>query len=107
MDAKTFVKHWKEEKESLVREYLNHNSESEVALKIKEMELSSEQLVQLRDIVDEILSDTFYTLLLGLDGAASIGGLQEEFIIYDEEGSLVASGGELEAEAYEHFMELS
>ncbi len=56
-------------------------------------------------LVDVILTDTFYTLLLGLDGSASIGDSQEAYRILDEQGELVSDCGDLEAEAYEHFHE--
>ncbi|KWT68142.1 hypothetical protein APV28_3336 [Comamonas testosteroni] len=44
-----------------------------------------------------------YTLLLGLDGAASIGGEQQTYTLHDEDGNLISDGGELEAAAWEAF----
>jgi hypothetical protein len=50
-----------------------------------------------------VLTDTFYTLLLGLDGSASIGGIQQTYKIYGEDGKLISDCGEIEAEAAEAF----
>jgi len=51
------------------------------------------------------LTDSFYTLLLGLDGSASIGDSQKSFKIYDDENNLISEGGDLERFAYEYFHE--
>ncbi|URN91831.1 MAG: hypothetical protein NAG77_13375 [Pseudomonas protegens] len=39
-------------------------------------------------------------MLLGLDGAARIGGLQHDFVLYNEAGQALTGSGELKAEAY-------
>ena len=53
-----------------------------------------------------MLTDVFYTLLLGLDGAASLGGVQAAYRILTAEGLEVSAGdGELEAEAWKQFHE--
>jgi hypothetical protein len=49
------------------------------------------------------LTDSFYTILLGLDGSASIGDSQESLKIYDENNNLISDGGNLEGYAYEYF----
>ena len=57
----------------------------------------------MKEIVDGILTDDFYTILLGLDGCANIGGLQVDYEIYDEDGNLLTGFGEIQAEAGEYF----
>ena len=52
--------------------------------------------------MDGALTDMCYTILLGLDGEANIGGTQEMYKIYDESGSEL-TGGEIEAYAWEYF----
>ena len=69
------------------------------------MVLDSTQQEQLKDVIDSLLTDVFYTVLLGLDGESSIGNIQQTYKIYDEEGSLISDCGELEASAYEYFHE--
>ena len=76
---------------------------STVNAKIKEMALSSTQQEQLKDVIDTLLTDVFYSVLLGLDGENSIGNTQQTYKIYDEEGNLISDCGELEASAYEYF----
>ena len=78
---------------------------SAVNVKIKEMVLDSTQQEQLKEVIDTLLTDVFYTVLLGLDGESSIGNIQQTYKIYDEEGSLISDCGELEASAYEYFHE--
>ena len=78
---------------------------SAVNVKIKEMALDSTQQEQLKIVIDTLLTDVFYNILLGLDGESSIGNTQQTYKIYDEEGSLISDCGELEASAYEYFHE--
>ena len=60
---------------------------------------------QLKEVIDTLLTDVFYSVLLGLDGESSIGNTQQTYKIYDEEGNLISDCGELEASAYEYFHE--
>ena len=101
MTPEDFVRCFSKEKQSLLEAYLNPESGSLAAQKIKSLGLDPEQLQQMESIVDDILTDTFYTLLLGLDGAAAIGGRQMMYRLYDEEGNELT--GELEGYAWEHF----
>ena len=78
---------------------------SAVNTKIKEMALSSTQQEQLKDVIDTLLTDVFYSVLLGLDGENSIGNTQQTYKIYDEKGNLISDCGELEVSAYEYFHE--
>ena len=103
MNAQEFVSLWKTEKEDMLTLYINGNEETEVSSLIKSMNLSKEQMVKMNKIVDTILTDTFYGLLLGLDGEAQIGGVQETYKIHDSSGDLISECGDLEAEAWELF----
>ena len=76
---------------------------SAVNTKIKEMALSSTQKEQLEEVIDLLLNDVFYSVLLGLDGECPIGNIQQVYSIYDEEGCLISDCGELEVSAYEYF----
>ncbi|WP_294283126.1 hypothetical protein [uncultured Chryseobacterium sp.] len=76
-----------------------------VSTKIKGLNLDKIQNEKLKDIISDLLTDTFYTLLLGLDGSAAIGNSQESFKIYDEDNHLICEGGDLEGLAYEYFHE--
>ena len=78
---------------------------SAVNAKIKEMALSNSQQEQLKDVIDNLLTDVFYSVLLGLDGESSIGNTQRTYKIHDEEGNLISHCGELKTSAYEYFHE--
>lgn len=103
MTPHEFVGLWKAEKESLLAEYLSTESETAVAAKIAAMTLNREQSVAIRDVIDSVLTDVFYALLLGLDGCAAIGDRQLDYHLADEDGNLLTGSGEIEAEAYEAF----
>ena len=78
---------------------------SAINTKIKEMTLDSTQQEQLKEVIDTLLTDVFYSILLGLDGENSIGDTQQIYKIYDEESNLISDCGELEASVYEYFHE--
>ena len=78
---------------------------SAVNAKIKEMVLDSTQQEQLKEVIDTLLTDVFYSILLGLDVENPIGNTQQTYKIYDEEGNLISDCGELEACTYEYFHE--
>ena len=59
----------------------------------------------LKEAIDSSLTDTYYTVLLALDGSTGIGGMQHTFQIFDEDKNLISECGELESEAYEQFHE--
>ena len=69
------------------------------------MNLSPEQTQQLREMLDVFTTDALYTLLLGLDGSAALGGDQSHYTLLDEDGSVIAEEGDLEAAAYAWFHE--
>ena len=60
---------------------------------------------QLKEVIDTLLTDVFYSVLLGLDGKNPIGNTHQTYKIYDEEGNLISHCGELETSAYEYFHE--
>ena len=60
---------------------------------------------QLKEVIDTLLTDVFYSVLLGLDGESSIGDTQQTYKIYDKEGYLISDCGELKASVYEYFHE--
>jgi len=101
MDAREFASRWKREKDSYLE--LVQAGEVRAGQQFLDLRLSEEQQSQLWSALDTALTDVFYTLLLGLDGCAQIGGVQETFRIYNEAGSLVSECGDLEAAAYEQF----
>jgi hypothetical protein len=90
------------EKEALVARYFQPESETAVAQLLSESRLSSEQRTSIRKAVDAALTDMCYTILLALDGEASLGGVQRQFRLEDEDGSVLTEG-KLEGAAWEVF----
>ncbi|WP_025128287.1 hypothetical protein [Pseudomonas sp. PH1b] len=99
MNAKTLVTHWVAEKQHYL-DQLQDTPGSRAAGLLRDLALPAEQQAQVLALLDCALTDQLYTLLLGLDGAASVGGLQHDFALYNEAGQALTGNGELEAEAY-------
>lgn len=97
MNAQEFVALWKCERGEMLRTFLSADSSSAVASQVRAMGLSNAQLEQLRGVFEGALTDVMYTLLLGLDGEASIGGLQQHYELRAEDGTVLT--GQIEAEA--------
>ena len=76
---------------------------SAVNVKIKEMALTDIQEEKLKEVIDILLDDVFYTILLGLDGECPIGNIQQTYKIYDESDNLISDCGELEVSAGDYF----
>lgn len=105
MTSDEFAKNFYLEKLNILKSCFEEQPQypSAVNAKIKEMALSSTQQEQLKDVIDTLLTDVFYSVLLGLDGESSIGNTQQTYKIYDEDGNLISDCGELELSAYEYF----
>jgi hypothetical protein len=102
MTSEEFVKAFYVEKEGLLDLYISSNSNTHVGAAIRNLNLTEEQMTKLKTILDGVLTDMCYTILLGLDGAAQIGGTQETYKIYDEKGNEL-TGGEIEGYVWEYF----
>ncbi|REC74474.1 hypothetical protein DRF60_17655 [Chryseobacterium elymi] len=107
MTAEEFVKNFYTEKQNILN--LSFDTQSEyrtlVSTKIEELHLDHIEIEKLKEVISSLLTDTFYTILLGLDGSASIGNSQEAFKIYDEGNNLISECGELAGHSYEYFHE--
>ena len=103
MNTEEFVKGFYKEKQDFLTEYLSANPKSEVGQMIRTLNLNDQQAEIMKKIMDGTLTDIFYTILLGIDGSASIGGIQEMYDLKDENGNQL--NGEIEGYAYEYFHE--
>ena len=104
MKTKEFVKLWRINAERMYVGYTN-NDGSQVSALLNKLELDDEKLVIAKELIETLLIDTHYTFLLGLDGCANIGGIQQNYKVFDENDKLLFEPGDLEAEAYEQFQE--
>jgi hypothetical protein len=89
-------------KQELLKLYLRVPPETQVGLKVASLALAPSQQTTMKAILDGVLNDALYTVLLALDGEASMGGVQEQFKLYDESGNLL-TGGRIEGAASEWF----
>ena len=107
MTSDEFAKNFYLEKLKFLKSCFEHSPQypSAVNTKIKEMGLTEIQTDQLKEMIDVLLNDVFYSILLGLDGESPIGNTQQNYKIYDQDNNLISDCGELEASAYEYFHE--
>lgn len=101
MTSAKFVACVAKEKEALLASYLNSDSGAAVAKDIEGLRLTPAQKKEMKKILDGALTDAFYTMLLALDGATSLGGKQRNFELRDEDGTVLS--GDLEGPAWEQF----
>ncbi len=105
MNSIEFVQIWKKHAESLYKDYTDENGNTEVSGLLRKLNLNSDEMRNVKKIIEVILVDTHYSFLLGLDGCTNIGGVQQDYGVFDEDEKLVFESGELEGEAYEQFHE--
>ncbi len=103
MNTEEFVKAFYSEKQNFLKEYLSEKSETEVRELIKSLDLTEQQTEIMKKVLDSSFNDIFYSILLGLDGSASIGGTQEMYDLKDEKGNQLS--GEIEGYAYDYFQD--
>ncbi|WP_448501600.1 hypothetical protein [Sphingomonas sp.] len=85
--------------------YADRNSGSAVAAHLDAANLTVQQRTEVLMAFDIALTDTFYTVLLGLAGAGSLGGSQQQYRLADEHSRPISPSGDadLEALAFEFF----
>lgn len=106
MDLREFVIGFRNERDAMLAIYAAPEPSTYVGTLLREADLDDAQREKVIAALGQALTDTFYTILLGLDGCASIGGVQQGYRIQDESGTTISVGnGELEAVAFEEFQE--
>jgi hypothetical protein len=101
MTPEEFVQEFRELKEYIENGYFSQGSEISRIERLVEAGFSQNQIQLVNAIVSEALTDALYTVLLGLDGCASIGHNQVLYNLQDEEGNQIT--GEIESYAWEQF----
>lgn len=105
MNPKDFVKQCFEEKENSLKQYFDDSYKTEVGKRINTLIENGSSKEEIYEMIDLVLKETYYTLLLALDGEASLGGKQFNCELLNQDGNVINQIGEIEAEAYRHFME--
>lgn len=104
MSPQEFAAACREECEGLLSTFADEANKTTVADHLAASKLTPVQRKHVIAAIDAALTDAFYTLLLALDGSASLGGDQRSFVLTDESGSVIANGdGRLEAAAWDAF----
>jgi hypothetical protein len=105
MTAEEFVKNFYKERKRIINDSFDFDKElkSYVTTRIQDLKLNEEDSEKFRHIISALLTDTFYGILLGLDGSANIGERQETYKITAEDNIVISERGDIEAEAYETF----
>ena len=105
MRARAFVEACKREHDAMLALYTAPAETTMVARLLREADLEPAQRDKVVAALATALTDCFYTMLLALDGCASLGGVQQMYQLFDQEGVLVSEceGEDLESLAYELF----
>ncbi|WPU97623.1 hypothetical protein SNE26_16475 [Mucilaginibacter sp. cycad4] len=102
MTPEEFVKIFHTNKQDQFANYLN-NQDTYVSSLINQLDPDEKGITILREIIDTVLTDTYYTFLLGIDGAANIGGVQQLYKLFDQNKNELTGSGQIEGFAYEYF----
>ena len=101
MTPEEFVAEFKSLKDEIENGYFSNTSDISRIESLKSSGLTDGQIQSVKNIVSEALTDALYTILLGLDGSASIGNEQMMYQLSDEDGNEIS--GEIESYAWEIF----
>ena len=101
MNAEEFVNNCYKEKQEMLKIYFDEEKETQVGNQIKSIVSKGIPNDEVKELVDSIMNEVFYTILLGLDGETSLGDVQMQYKVYDENDNLLDG---IESYAYELFM---
>ncbi|MGN5763533.1 hypothetical protein ACNQO6_04190 [Acinetobacter calcoaceticus] len=101
MTSEEFVEGFKLLRDDLIQSYFTVDSEISRISLLEKSGMNHEQIHLTKKIVSEALTDALYTVLLGLDGSATIGQYQMMYKLFDEQSNELT--GDLESIAWEKF----
>lgn len=101
MSAEEFVKNCYKEKENMQKIYFDKDKETYVGEQIKNIVSKGISTDEIKELIDSVMNETFYTMLLGLDGETSLGNVQTQYKLFDENDNLIEG---IESSAYDIFM---
>lgn len=101
MNAEAFVNNCYKEKKEMLKIYFDEEKETQVGNQIKSIVSKGIPNDEVKELVDSVMNEVFYTILLGLDGETSLGDVQMQYKVYDENDNLLDG---IESYAYESFM---
>lgn len=102
MTAEEFVNNCYKEKQEMLKIYFDKEKETQVGNQIKNIVSKGSILSdEVKGLVNSVMNEVFYTILLGLDGETSLGDIQMQYKVYDENDNLLDG---IESYAYDSFM---
>ena len=102
MTAEEFVNNCYKEKQEMLKIYFDKEKETQVGNQIKNIVSKGSILNdEVKGLVNSVMNEVFYTILLGLDGETSLGDIQMQYKVYDENDNLLDGIGSC---AYDEFM---
>ena len=102
MIAEDFVKNCYKEKQEMLKMYFDKEKETQVGNQIKNIISKGISSDELKKMINSVMNEVFYTMLLGLDGETSLGDVQMQYKVYDENDNLIDG---IESYAYDAFMD--
>ena len=102
MTAEEFVNNCYKEKQEMLKIYFDKEKETQVGNQIKNIVSKGSILNdEVKGLVNSVMNEVFYTILLGSDGETSLGDIQMQYKVYDENDNLLDG---IESYAYDLFM---
>ena len=101
MTVEEFVKNCHQEKQEMLKIYFDKEKETQVGNKIKNIVSKGISNDEIKQLLELVMNEVFYTILLGLDGETSLGNVQMQYKLYDEDDNLLEG---IESYAYDEFM---
>lgn len=89
MNAEEFVNNCYKEKQEMLKIYFDEEKETQVGNQIKSIVSKGIPNGEVKELVDSVMNEVFYTILLGLDGETSLGDVQMQYKVYDENDNLL------------------
>ena len=105
MTGEEFVRHCFAEKEAALALYAAPSAGTKAGTLLSELTADGTDREKLLQLLDTVMTESWYTMLLALDGSASLDGTQMTYELRDEDGNILNECGELESAAWEVFME--
>ena len=101
MTAEEFVNNCYKEKQEMLKIYFDAQKETQVGNQIRSIISKGISNDEIKKLLDSVMNEVFYTNLLGLDGETSLGDIQMQYKLYDENDNLLDGLGSC---AYDEFM---
>ena len=80
MTAEEFVNNCYKEKQEMLKIYFDKEKETQVGNQIKNIVSKGSILNdEVKGLVNSVMNEVFYTILLGLDGETSLGDIQMQY----------------------------